>query len=124
MIFGLLWIFHRYPFKLKSLLVIGPGYFLKHQRENLAAIFVAGDYDRANWHLTLSKKRMTEAETLFRYSDLANSLKFTLKSRQEGLVALRYCQQAEARGEDIEYIKSEINQVSKRQEELIRSLGQ
>jgi len=111
----------QYRVKFKSGLVKS-SFFLKHQREKLAAIFVIGDYDQAAWHLTLSKKRLAEAEKMLVYHDFASTRLLVLESRKESLLSEQFCREARARGQDIEYIRKDLEQIKERNKEIIRSL--
>lgn len=98
------------PFQITPL---SPLYSVKLTREYMQSLFVFGDEDLANWKLTLSEKRLTEAEILKRNNQNQLTLKQLNLAKGYQQVAMTYIDGLRDKL-DINYLLAKSEDVSKR----------
>lgn len=79
----------------------------------MAGIFVFGPYDKSDWQITLSKKRLTCAEKALITGCQVKEHNFLKDSQMHLEKASVFFQTAKDRGEDVNHLKKEIENVSK-----------
>jgi hypothetical protein len=104
---------------IKGAMYLSSVVLIKNLRENFASLFVFGSYDRANWHLTLSQKRLAEAQKLLVWGDLTSARRFLQKSIKESALAKDYFKIAADSGEDVNYLKKIMAEIEIKQKELV-----
>lgn len=103
-------------------LAFGPVFSFKVGREKLAGLLIFGDFDQANWHLTLGRKRLTEAESQIKVGNQKLSLILIKKSLTETQKATPYLLAARKNGEDVNFLINTRKDLILRQKDFLSKI--
>ncbi len=98
-------------------------YFLKSLKENLREFLVFSSYKKADYNITLSAKRVVEAENLFIEKKDVNNAKKSLEAAQSKRdKALEFIKKAESEGRYIVDLKTTLKNSLEKQRALLHYL--
>lgn len=97
-----------------------PLYFLKSLKETLREILIFSDVKKAEYNMTLSEKRLVEAENLFMIKKNYQNGKLSLEAAQEKREkAISLLGKTKEKGRNITYVKNAVISSFERQRALL-----